>query len=193
MRDSGVSPEDAGPRRGSGWRGPPRPRAARGARDLDGGDLAASRLRPLLVDHPGGLQDEQTGLLHLDARLRHLLLHHRPWRASCLPNATRSTARSHIIRSARSAMPTARMQWCTRPGPSRAWAMRKAVPLAADDVFSRDADVVEADLGVALVVVEAGTRAATAPRARRGCPAGPAASTAGSATARRASVRPTSR
>ncbi len=48
--------------------------------------------------------------------------------ASGPPKATRSLARRHIISSARSAVPIARMQWWMRPGPSRSWAIAKPPP-----------------------------------------------------------------
>ncbi len=48
--------------------------------------------------------------------------------ASGPPKATRSLARRHIISSARSALPIARMQWWMRPGPRRSWAIVKPPP-----------------------------------------------------------------
>ena len=78
-----------------------------------------------------------------------------PWRASGLPNATRSTERRHIRSSARSAMPIARMQWWMRPGPSRAWAIAKPGALLAQQVGHRDAHVGERDLRVPVLVVVA--------------------------------------
>ena len=51
-----------------------------------------------------------------------------PWSASGPPNATRELARATIIASARSAAPSARMQWWIRPGPSRAWAAANPPP-----------------------------------------------------------------
>ena len=44
------------------------------------------------------------------------------------PNVSRASARSHSSSSARSAAPIDRMQWWMRPGPSRAWAIRKPMP-----------------------------------------------------------------
>jgi hypothetical protein len=43
----------------------------------------------------------------------------------------RSSARSHISSSASSHWPMVRMQWCTRPGPRRAWASAKPPPSCA--------------------------------------------------------------
>ena len=45
-----------------------------------------------------------------------------------LPKATRLVERSQASSSAFSARPIRRMQWCTRPGPSRPWAISKARP-----------------------------------------------------------------
>ena len=45
-----------------------------------------------------------------------------------LPKAWRSSVRSVANSSANSHWPMARMQWCTRPGPRRAWAMAKPAP-----------------------------------------------------------------
>ena len=45
-----------------------------------------------------------------------------------LPNATRLDARRHARSSAISARPISRMQWWTRPGPSRPWAISAARP-----------------------------------------------------------------
>ncbi len=47
------------------------------------------------------------------------------------------------------------MQWWMRPGPRRAWAIMKPSPSAGDQVGGGDADVLEEDFGVALVVVVA--------------------------------------
>jgi hypothetical protein len=51
-----------------------------------------------------------------------------PRLASGLPNATRSVARRQASSSASSARPISRMQWCTLPGPRRAWAIANAWP-----------------------------------------------------------------
>ena len=51
-----------------------------------------------------------------------------PRLASGLPNAVRSRPRRQAASSAASASPISRMQWCTRPGPSRPWAIANASP-----------------------------------------------------------------
>src|SRR6185312_2496937 len=51
-----------------------------------------------------------------------------PWSASGPPNATREFALATIIASARSAAPSARMQWWIRPGPSLACAAANPPP-----------------------------------------------------------------
>ena len=51
-----------------------------------------------------------------------------PCSASVRPNAVRDSARRAISSSARSLMPIARMQWCTRPGPRRLCATAKPAP-----------------------------------------------------------------
>ena len=51
-----------------------------------------------------------------------------PRLASGLPNAVRARPRRHAASSAASARPISRMQWCTRPGPSRPWAIENASP-----------------------------------------------------------------
>ena len=76
-----------------------------------------------------------------------------PWLAIGRPNATRDAARLHISSMAASATPIERMQWWMRPGPRRAWAIAKPGTLLADQVGDRDADVGEAQLGVAAVLV----------------------------------------
>src|SRR5207248_3296770 len=70
------------------------------------------------------------------------------------PKVSRSAARRHSNCSARSAAPTDRMQWWMRPGPSRA-CDHEAVALAREQVGLRHADVLEHDLGVALLVLVA--------------------------------------
>ena len=54
-----------------------------------------------------------------------------PWSMSGLPNATRDFARSTMRDSDRSAMPTARIAWWIRPGPSLAWAIMNPSPSPA--------------------------------------------------------------
>ena len=66
----------------------------------------------------------------ISIRLRAIHSRTTPWSASGPPNATRDVTLRHISSRARSAIPTARIAWCTRPGPSRAWAMAKPLPLA---------------------------------------------------------------
>ena len=51
-----------------------------------------------------------------------------PSLASGRPNATRSVPRRQASSSAFSARPMSRMQWCTRPGPRRPWAIANASP-----------------------------------------------------------------
>ena len=131
-------------------------------RDLDGLDLGARALVADRVHQPGGLEHQQPHLLDAHPRLRDPLAAPRPGRRSGVPNAVRAPTRSHIMSSARSAIPIARMQWWMRPGPSRACAIAKPVALAAEQVRRRHAHVVEDDLGVAavrpVVVAEDGER-----------------------------------
>src|SRR5262245_216934 len=51
-----------------------------------------------------------------------------PCSASGLPKATRESTRRHMASRERSATPMRRMQWWTRPGPSRPWAISKPRP-----------------------------------------------------------------
>ena len=51
------------------------------------------------------------------------------------PKVTREAARAHISSSARSAAPIVRMQWWMRPGPRRAWAIKKPWPSSLSDQF----------------------------------------------------------
>mmetsp|Transcript_21783 Transcript_21783/g.68237 ORF Transcript_21783/g.68237 Transcript_21783/m.68237 type:complete len:255 (+) Transcript_21783:319-1083(+) len=51
-----------------------------------------------------------------------------PCRARSCPKARRVLARAHSAARARSATPMLRMQWCMRPGPSRACAIAKPPP-----------------------------------------------------------------
>ena len=51
-----------------------------------------------------------------------------PCSANFFPKATRLSTRLHIVSSARSATPIARMQWWIRPGPRRPWAISKPRP-----------------------------------------------------------------
>ena len=52
-------------------------------------------------------------------------------------------------------MPIARMQWWMRPGPRRAWAIAKPPPSSPSRFVAGHADVGEADLAVAVLVVVA--------------------------------------
>ena len=63
--------------------------------------------------------------------------------ATGAPKVTRSDARRHISSSARSAAPIVRMQWWMRPGPSRAWAIRKPSPSPAIRFAAGHAHVLE--------------------------------------------------
>jgi hypothetical protein len=77
---------------------------------------------------PGGAQHQQAGLVDLDARLARSSPARWRLSAECRPKVLRSSARSHISSSASSHWPMVRMQWCTRPGPSRACASAKPSP-----------------------------------------------------------------
>ena len=44
------------------------------------------------------------------------------------PLVRRDSTRSHIMSKAFWATPTVRMPWCTRPPPSRVWAILKPLP-----------------------------------------------------------------
>ena len=65
-----------------------------------------------------------------------------------LPKATRLVERSQASSSAFSASPISRMQWCTRPGPRRPWAISNARPGPGEDRAARQADRGQADLAV---------------------------------------------
>ena len=65
-----------------------------------------------------------------------------------LPNATRCWVRSHMSRSAFSAMPMARMQWWIRPGSEAGLRDREPATLLAEEVLLRDPHVLEERLAV---------------------------------------------
>ena len=99
-----------------------------GHRDLDLADLGQRAPRALGVELPGRVQHQQPGLVDGDPGVGDPLgvaaeLGERP--------AERGARGGPLGRRARgpfSASPTSRMQWCTRPGPSRPWAISKARP-----------------------------------------------------------------
>ena len=94
--------------------------------DLDLG-ARAERLGAPLVEHPRGVPDEQAGLLDGDPRVGDALAVAAQV-GERLAEGDALTARSQASSSASSARPTRRMQWCTRPGPRRAWAISKPMP-----------------------------------------------------------------
>ena len=73
-----------------------------------------------------------------------------PRRASGLPNASRLRPRRTISSSAFSAAPIERMQWWMRPGPRRTWEISKPRPSPSSMFAVGHADVVEAQVHVAV-------------------------------------------
>ena len=84
--------------------------------------------RAALVELPGGVEHQQPGLVDGDpgvgdplavaAEVDERLAERRARRGRAGMASSRAT----------SARPISRMQWCTRPGPSRPWAISKASP-----------------------------------------------------------------
>ena len=66
-----------------------------------------------------------------------------------LPKATRLVERSQASSSDFSASPMRRMQWCTRPGPRRPWAISKARPGPARIALAGRRTSLQGDLAVA--------------------------------------------
>ena len=99
-----------------------------GHRDLDLGDLARARSagRPTSSFQAASSTSSRAWSMAIRASAMRSRLP--PRLASGLPNAVRSRPRRQASSSASSASPISRMQWCTRPGPSRPWAIAKPSP-----------------------------------------------------------------
>ena len=95
---------------------------------LDLGDLGlgARRCRRCRASRRRAARAGGPELMAIRARARRSRLP--PRLAIGLPKATRLVERSQASSSAFSARPMRRMQWCTRPGPRRPWAISKARP-----------------------------------------------------------------
>ena len=135
--------------------------------------VRACRL-PTRVHQPGGLQRQQARHLDLDPRLGDPVLDVGALGETGLPNVTRSRRRGGTCSSsARSAAPIARMQWWMRPGPSRAWAIRKPSPSPAMMFSAGHAHVARSAISrVALGVLVAEHRQRRARSSRPGVSSG---------------------
>ena len=150
-----------------------------GRDDLDRGDLAPGGPRADGVDQPRGLQRQQPGLLDGHARLGDPLLDDALLGERLAERHPRSRRARTSARAPAPPAPIARMQWWMRPGPSRAWAMRKPPPSSAMRFAAGTRTSVEAHLGVARAGRGSRRSGASARPRRRARPSGPAPSTAG--------------
>ena len=118
-----------------------------GHEGLDHRDLLA--VGKAVLDLPRGVQHHQPRRVEVDRAVGDHEACSIWWRASCLPNASRSSSRWRCRSSARCDTPIQRIACARRPPARRFWAMTKPSPSAPSRLPRRDAHVVERDDRVA--------------------------------------------